>query len=171
MVLKNDLISSLNKSRLNICINLHLILFLLMFAKLMDDILDRMDIFILALQELYIPRPKLWEFIWTFSFLFSYLAKRAMQKNSFNLMKVYVGMLISFSFVPVFYSILIHFNDVYSICYTRDLSQVNEKWQGWSVAVLWYGFIFIALQIHIAELAFAFKLINSWIKRNKVKKN
>lgn len=138
-----------------------------MFAKLMDNILDRLDIFILTLQELYIPKPALWEFVWTFSFLFAVLAKRSMQKNSPNLMKVYVAMLISFSFIPVIYSFIINFNDVYYLFYTGDVKLVTDKWQGFSVSALWYGFLFVALQIHIGELTFSYSLINAWSKKNK----
>lgn len=162
--------SSLNKSRLSNCLKLHFMLFLLMFVKLLDHILDKMDVFILTLQELYIPKPKLWEFIWTISFLFTFLARRSMQKNSANLMNIYIGMLLSFSILPVCYSLLIHFNDVYNLIYTRDVKQVNERWQGFSVAALWYGFLFIALQIHLGELAFAYSLAKAWSKKNKAKK-
>ena len=133
----------------------------------MDNILDRLDIFILTLQELYIPKPVLWEFIWTFSFLFAFLAKRSMQKNSPNLMKVYVAMLISFSLIPVLYSFAINFNDVYYLFYAQNVKMVTEKWQGFSVSALWYGFLFVALQIHVAELMFAYQLINAWSKKNK----
>jgi len=160
-------ISVLNKSRLNNCLKIHFLFFLVMLAKLMDNILDRMDIFILTLQELYIPKPKLWEFVWAFSFVFSFLAKRSMQKNSPNLMKVYVGMLISFSLMPVFYSLFINFNDVYHLFYKGDARQVTEKWQGFSVAALWYAFLFFVLQIHIGELTFAYSLISAWSKKNK----
>lgn len=142
-----------------------------MLIKLLDNILDKMDIFILALQELYIPKPRLWEFIWTFSFLFAILAKRSMQKNSLNLMKIYVGMLISFSIIPALYSVIINFNDVYNLFYTRDFKQVSERWQGYPVAAIWYLFLFFALQIHIGELSFAYQLIKAWSKKNKTKKN
>jgi hypothetical protein len=51
--------SALNKSRLKFCIFCHCALFLVMLAKLSADILDRLDIFILEIEELRVPKP-LW---------------------------------------------------------------------------------------------------------------
>ncbi|PNF36763.1 hypothetical protein B7P43_G11572 [Cryptotermes secundus] len=51
-------ISALNKSRLKYCIFFHYLLFFAMLAKLSADILDRLDIFILEIEELQIPEVK-----------------------------------------------------------------------------------------------------------------
>lgn len=47
--------SALNKSRLKYCVFFHHALFLVMLAKLSADILDKLDIFILEIEELQIP--------------------------------------------------------------------------------------------------------------------
>lgn len=47
--------SALNKSRLKYCIFFHYLLFFAMLAKLSADILDRLDIFILEIEELQVP--------------------------------------------------------------------------------------------------------------------
>lgn len=47
--------SALNKSRLKYCIFFHYLLFFAMLAKLSTDILDRLDIFILEIEELQVP--------------------------------------------------------------------------------------------------------------------
>lgn len=48
--------SPLNKSRLKYCIFFHYLLFFAMLAKLSADILDKLDIFILEIEELSIPK-------------------------------------------------------------------------------------------------------------------
>ena len=48
--------SSLSKARLKACLFFHVLLFFLMLAKLSADIFDRLDIFILELEELEIPK-------------------------------------------------------------------------------------------------------------------
>lgn len=45
-----------NKNRLKYCILFHYILFFLMGAKLCPDVLDRLDIFVLEIEELEIPK-------------------------------------------------------------------------------------------------------------------
>lgn len=48
--------SAQNKSRLKFCIFYHFLLFCVMMAKLSADILDRLDIFVLEIEELEIPK-------------------------------------------------------------------------------------------------------------------
>lgn len=48
--------SALNKSRLKYCVFFHHVMFLVMLAKLSADILDKLDIFILEIEELQIPQ-------------------------------------------------------------------------------------------------------------------
>lgn len=52
--------SALNKSRLKFCIFFHYLLFFVMLAKLSADILDKLDIFILEIEELRVPKPLWW---------------------------------------------------------------------------------------------------------------
>lgn len=51
--------SALNKSRLKFCIFFHYLLFFVLLGKLSADILDKLDIFILEIEELRVPKP-LW---------------------------------------------------------------------------------------------------------------
>ena len=48
--------SAQNKSRLKYCIFFHYLLFFAMLAKLSADVLDRLDIFILEIEELQVPQ-------------------------------------------------------------------------------------------------------------------
>lgn len=52
-------ISALSKSRLKVCLFFHILLFFLLLAKLSADIFDRLDIFILEIEELEIPKVAL----------------------------------------------------------------------------------------------------------------
>lgn len=49
-------LSALNKSRLKHSIFFHYLLFFIMLAKLSADILDKLDVFILEIEELQIPQ-------------------------------------------------------------------------------------------------------------------
>lgn len=48
--------SALNKGRLRKCVFSHLLLALLMVVKMVPDFLDRLDIFILEIEELEVPQ-------------------------------------------------------------------------------------------------------------------
>lgn len=45
-----------NKIRLKYCILFHYLIFFLMVAKLCPDVLDKLDIFVLEIEELEIPK-------------------------------------------------------------------------------------------------------------------
>lgn len=48
--------SVLNKGRLRKCVFSHLLLALLMVVKMVPDFLDRLDIFVLEIEELEVPQ-------------------------------------------------------------------------------------------------------------------
>lgn len=60
-----------------------------MLLKLSQDILDRLDIFILELEELEIPKPMRWEWIWFFSTLLSYFGMTGLRRNKVSNLQLY----------------------------------------------------------------------------------
>ena len=50
------LTSSKNKTTLKRCIGFHFLLFVIMALKLLPEILDKLDIFVLEIEELLIPK-------------------------------------------------------------------------------------------------------------------
>ena len=141
---------------------MHYLLLGLMLAKLADDILDRFDIFILELQELYIPKPLLWEWIWSFAAFSNLIATKSMRKNSFTMIKIYLFIIVFTAIVPLVYALGYFFSDFWTFLETRDLSKLSHVWNNYPLAILWYIFIVVALQIHFAQVCFAFNLLKTW---------
>ena len=54
--LKIFFFSTLNKYRLKYCLFFHALLLCVMLMKLSPDILDKLDVFILEIEELQVPR-------------------------------------------------------------------------------------------------------------------
>ncbi|EFA11505.1 protein jagunal [Tribolium castaneum] len=162
-------LSALNKSRLKYCIFFHYLLFFAMLAKLSADILDKLDIFILEIEELSIPQPLWWEYIWCVSLLLSFLGLTAIKENRVSLMKQYVAGLCLFGFLPLFYAIIYYFGDVWTYLTSDDEDELEEIhiWQGYPYGLLWYAFILLALQVHMFSVYFAWKLITAWSKGTK----
>ena len=61
-----------------------------MFAKLLPDILDRLDIFILEIEELQVPKPQLWEHLWCLSIIVTFFGLSAIKKNKINVINQYI---------------------------------------------------------------------------------
>jgi len=162
-------LSVVNKSRLKFSIYLHYVLFAIMLVKLAEDILDRLDIFILELEELYIPKPALWEWIWSASIISTYTGLKAIRRSNVTDIKIYIGMILLFAVAPVLYALGYYLMDVWTYMDTRDITQIDESevWQGYPVGLIWYSFLILASQVHIFQLLFAFKLVRFWSVRRK----
>lgn len=156
--------SALNKTRLKYCIFFHYLLFFLMLAKLMSDILDRLDIFVLEIEELQVPEPIWWEYAWLLSILVTFLGLTAIRKNRIKLMKQFMYGIGLFGYGTTFYGALYHFSDAWTYVSTRETDEIHI-WMGYPYAMLWYAFILIAFQVHFFSLYFAWNLISAWRAR------
>ncbi|XP_035732625.1 protein jagunal-like [Vespa mandarinia] len=157
-------VSVTNKSRLKYCIFFHYLLFFVMLAKLSADILDRLDIFILEIEELLIPQPLWWEYIWCTSLLLSFLALSAIKKNKIKTLQRYMIGLIVLGYGPILYAMIYYFKDVWrylTVGKTEDI----QLWQGLPYGMLWYAFILLASQVHSFSLYFSWNLIVAWKTR------
>lgn len=83
-----------------------------MLAKLSADILDRLDIFILEIEELQIPTPLWWEYFWCTSILMSFFGLSAAKGNRIKDMKKYVIGLIVTALLPLLYCAIYYFSDI-----------------------------------------------------------
>lgn len=157
-------ISAQNKSRLKYCIFFHYLLFFVMLAKLSADILDRLDIFILEIEELQIPKPLLWEYIWCISLLFTFLGLTAVRRNRIVMMKRFMIGVGAFGLLPIFYAIIYYFPDVWTYVTTGETEEII-LWQDFPYGLLWYVFIIQAIQVHLFSLYFANNLVSAWSAR------
>ncbi|XP_042210744.1 protein jagunal-like isoform X1 [Homarus americanus] len=160
---------ALNKGRLRKCVFAHLLLALLMLVKMVPDFLDRFDIFILEIEELEVPQPLKWEYIWLVGSLASFLGLIAIRKNRVLLLQIYFGLINLLSTVPILLAAMIYFKDFWKYC-TEEEPEGLQLWLGYPVSVLWYSFIMVAMQVHIFTLIFAWKLILAWKNRGAAKK-
>ncbi|KXJ78106.1 hypothetical protein RP20_CCG005513 [Aedes albopictus] len=165
---------ALNKARLKYCIFFHYLLFFVMLVKLSADILDRLDIFILEIEELQIPQPLWWEYFWCLSVFLSYFGLTAARRNRINDMKKYMVGISTVAFVPLLYCLIYYLNDVSEYISLEKGTELEDTdifvWQGYPYGLLWYGFVLLALQVHFFSLYFAWNLIKAWRARGTLRK-
>lgn len=113
--------SLLNKSRLKYCIFFHALLFFVMLAKLTSDILDRLDIFVLEIEELEVPPPLWWEYVWAASLLTSFIGLSASRGNKVRDMQKYIIAILVMAVLPLVYCFAYYFADVWEFV-TMDKS-------------------------------------------------
>jgi hypothetical protein len=154
-------LSAVNKSRLKTCIFFHILLFFVMLLKLTPVFLDKLDIFVLEIEELRIPKPMFWEYWWCFSIVVTFVGLSAIRKNNSQTMQFYLGGITANAIVPVLFAMYYYSADVYKYATTRS-SKNLQTFMGYPYGVLWYVFLLLALQVHLFTMYFASKLLTAW---------
>merc|ERR1712116_55407 len=131
-------ISALSKSRLKICFFFHFLLFFLLLAKLSADIFDRLDIFILEIEELEIPKPLVWEYAWCCSLLFVFYGLSSLRKNVIKSMSIFFVGNIVFALMPVIFSLGYHFNEFWAGKHTFCGRIINVAGISHCHSVVWF---------------------------------
>jgi hypothetical protein len=140
-----------------------------MVAKLCPDVLDRLDIFVLEIEELEIPKPLLWEYLWCLSLPASFLALRAIKHNCVKNISFYIKWIILLGVLPVVYAFFSYLPDVYTFI-TESPTESIQLWRGFPYGILWYVFIAVAVQIHGFSINFAQNLKRAWTARGTAQK-
>ena len=97
-----------------------------MLVKLSADILDRLDIFILEIEELQIPPPLWWEYFWCLSVFLSFIGLAAVRGNRVNDMKKYMVGISTIGFVPLLYCIFYYLNDVLEYLNLEEGTELDD---------------------------------------------
>jgi len=139
----------------------HFLLGFIMLAKLFSAILDKLDIFIMEIEELFIPKPDLWEWVWLMSLASTIPAFMASKKSNVTQMRVFQAIIISCGILPLLVGMALHFSDAYAFI-SADKKTKVLKWMGLPVSMLWYAFIILALQCHGMQMHFSGILVNAW---------
>ncbi|XP_065557872.1 protein jagunal-like [Artemia franciscana] len=161
-------ISAKGKSRLKTCLFIQVLLFFIMLTKLSADILDKLDIFVMEIEELEIPKPLYWEYIWCFSLISIFFGLAATRKNNVKMITRFVYGTVIFGVLPCLFCVAYYLGDVYSYIITRSVEGV-QVWQGYPYGILWYCFVVVALQVHFLSLYFAKQLLEAWKIRSSKK--
>jgi len=79
-------------------------------------------------------------------------------------MLIFAVGIVVFALAPVLFSLGYYVTDVWQVLQTQSTEGL-ALWQGFSVALLWYAFLMVALQVHLFTLYFAHTLLNAWKAR------
>lgn len=160
-ILPHYQILALTKKRLKFVVILHLFLAFIMAAKLVPTILDKLNIFWQPIEELYIPTARIWEFVWFAGVLTAPLAFGGIRTNSTSQLKLFSILVVLICLGPVFYCAYHYGSDFRTFVQTRDASKTSEVWRNYPVAIYWYIFIGVSIQVHAAELYFTWDFLKS----------
>ena len=150
------------KSSLKLTLYLQSILNLIVFLKLSEDILDRADIFILELQELRIPKPDLWEWLYASSVIAIFVAIRSFKTNSSGMIKFFLMLVTGLSILPLFIGQLKYFSDFIKFTQVKNVEEIKFVWRNWPVSVFFEIFSVAALQVHFAQVYYGYRLLKLW---------
>jgi len=155
-----------NKERLKWSIFIHYILLFLMLTKLTPEVLDKLDIFVLEVEELFVPKPLIWEWLWLLSVPVTFFGLSACKNSSLPSIKQFLLGTMMCSLLPVLLGMALHAVDCYQFL-TEGITEDIIVWQGYPYAMLWYAFFFVSLQVHLYQIYFAKCLMQAWLPPNK----
>merc|ERR1712130_435345 len=150
-----------DKNRLKWAIFSHYILLFILLAKLTPEVLDRLDVFVLELEELFVPKPLLWEWLWLLSTPVTILGLNACKNSSLKSCKQFLIGTLTCSLLPIIIGMVSHAQDCYEFLAEGPSDDV-QMWQGYPYAMLCYLFFLFALQVHFFQLYFANSLMQAW---------
>lgn len=105
-----------------------------MLSKLTPDILDRLDIFVMEIEELQIPQPLWWEYIWCSSILSIYSGLSAAKGNKIREMKKFILLILTVGIFPILYCLLYYFSDVWGFLFSELGSDDGSEILLWKVS-------------------------------------
>jgi hypothetical protein len=98
-----------------------------MLTKLSADILDHLDIFILEIEELRVPKPLFWEYVWCISVVLSFIGLSAARKNKVLDMQRYMIGVLVFGILPVLYCFFYYLGDVIDYIQMEEDTDINNS--------------------------------------------
>jgi hypothetical protein len=164
VILKGKVVQ--NKERLKWSIFIHYILLFLMLTKLTPEVLDKFDVFVLEVEELFVPKPLIWEWLWLLSAPVTFFGLSACKHSSLKSIKQFLIGSLSCSLLPVLLGMALHAVDCYQVI-TEGVTENIMVWQGYPYAMLWYAFFFVSLQVHLYQIYFANCLMQAWLPAGK----
>lgn len=152
-------VSALNKSRIKWTVLLHWLLLLLIAARLAGDILTLLQVDIPpTLQDLNLPKARLWELAWQPSILASIFAQLSLKRNNVSLLwQAMLGQLIlgigtvSYGLYEQLPTFLEYLND-----------KEKEPDSGFPFLLASTAWLVIAIQVHLFQVYFAIQLLTAW---------
>ena len=102
-----------------------------MMLKLTPEVLDRLDVFVLEVEELFVPTPLVWEWLWLLSVPVTILGLNACKQHSLKSCKQFIIGTLLCSLLPVIIGMVCHGQDCYEFL-SEGLTDNVTVWQVWN---------------------------------------
>jgi len=117
----------------------------------------------------YVPKPLTWQFIWLMSLLPSLVGYFSLSKNTLSLLKFYYYGNVLLGLGTCLTTMFLNASDLLEFNSTKE---ATNYYNDFPLIVLWFIFLFIAVQIHAFGIYYSRLLIQLWTKEvNRVKKD
>ncbi len=105
------------------------------------------------------PKPQYFEYIWILSLVASISGYLSLARNRIKFLKIFYYGHVLFGLSPILFIMLFNASNLWDFVQKKTNSSTNNSFP---VIVVWYIFLFIAIQIHIFGIYFSRILLKSW---------
>ena len=105
------------------------------------------------------PKPQYFEYIWIISLIGSVSGYMSLARNRIKFLKIFYYGHLLFGLTPILLIMLFNASDLWDFVQKKTDNSNNTNFP---VIVVWYIFLFIAIQIHIFGIYFSRILLKAW---------
>lgn len=94
------------------------------------------------------------------------IGANAIKASKVNKIKLFMLVVNAVGILPIIFGFAVHYSDA-SAYFFEPHNKIYQTWQGYPVAILWYIFGAIALNINFFEMRYAYTLMDAWSVKRK----
>lgn len=117
------------------------------------------------------PKPQYFEYIWILSLVASIAGYLSLSRNRIKFLKFYYYGHVLFGLAPILFIMLFNASDLWDFVQKKTNNSTTSNSTSIPVIVIWYIFLFIAIQIHLFGIYFSRVLLKAWDSESSKNKN
>ena len=114
-----------------------------------------------------VPKPQIWQYIWLTSLIPGLAGYLSLNRSVVSLMTFYYRGTVFLGLGPVLITMIMNATDLLEYAQTKQSSNTYHEFP---VIIIWYAYLFVAIQIHAFGIYFSRVLLKIWKKESTKKR-
>ena len=111
-----------------------------------------------------VPKPLLWQYIWLTSLVPAFAGYISLNKSRVSLMRFYYNGTLVLGLGTVLITMVMDATDLLEYAQTKE---TKNLFHNFPIIVVWYAYLFVAIQIHAFSIYFSRILLRAWTTKKR----